>query len=357
MSSDYAFYLVRQPTTLGALAAESYGQGSALAQDFIRANQPLVGRNGQLQTGQLLFLPEGRCYADEAQIIGSLRLINAATLALSPAERMLLVDAHPALHNLVESGEFQFGNPFRSVRSVLEPASIGGGVVAGFGVYVKQVGAVVGNLNKDFVASVRRTNGRPDAQFRAQRAMHYRTLEGLVGQFGRSIITGSFQDRRAKRALKINNKSEANVILNRGTDQVRRLQVYMNRVTRAVNIFRAGGWAFIALDAVLSYQAVQEICATGSAADCRRARSVQSGGLLGRAGGGAGGAAVAYWACGVGLAKFTFGGSFLACGVVAGGVGSIAGGYSIGKAGEFAGGLVDGGISIYEQRININNAP
>lgn len=107
-TTEAFFYIVRRNTQLDALARQLYpdAQGSN-AMDFRRVNRNVpVNADGGLLAGQVLFLPEGFCRADEATVIDTLAAVNQAVLTqMTYAERETVAEAYQLLDNAASNPE------------------------------------------------------------------------------------------------------------------------------------------------------------------------------------------------------------------------------------------------------------
>ena len=105
-----------------------------------------------------------------------------------------------------------------------------------------------------------------------------------------------------------------------------------------------GTFIGIALDAGVTGLQIKEACVTGREAQCRRAKYVETGrlvgGVAGAAGAGALGAELTRRACTLFLGVATRGSGALTCGVIGGAAGGYIGGSEGGDAGAFLGGRI-----------------
>ena len=118
---------------------------------------------------------------------------------------------------------------------------------------------------------------------------------------------------------------------------------HIEGVAKAAKVIKYGGWIGTAVGGGASYMNVQDVCTAGNVGACERVKFTEAGSFFGGIGGGATVSAFLTPAVGslcVGLGVPTGGLAFLACGVVAVGVGSYAGGVFGEAAGELIGDII-----------------
>ncbi len=118
---------------------------------------------------------------------------------------------------------------------------------------------------------------------------------------------------------------------------------HIEGVAKAAKVIKYGGWIGTAVGGGASYMNVQDVCTAGNVGACERVKFTEAGSFFGGIGGGATVSAFLTPVVGslcVGLGVPTGGLAFLACGVVAVGVGSYAGGVFGEAAGELIGDII-----------------
>ncbi|MEX0731640.1 MAG: hypothetical protein WED00_01965 [Aquisalimonadaceae bacterium] len=344
--AELFFHIVRQPTTLRRLSSEIYPYANhSRARDFVRVNMPVAGSNGQLQEGQLVFLPEA-CFRQEAEdvITETLVAVNNAVLhEMDSQERRMLADSYDFLDNL-NSNPDTFDVRLEVANSTASTLS------AVMALEMRLLGDLLKDLESKYVDTFR-AHGRMTPEFFEYRRRVYRMLDTHLGRVISAVGTQSPFALKARNRLNINTRSQIRYWSRHGTaGGVRDFQRHFGNVQRAQRWLRNGGYVGIALGGGLTYRDIKEACEVGDEADCRRETVVRSSEFGGSVAGAAGGSALAYTACSFGFSYFSLATSFIWCGLVAGAAGSAVGGYGMGKVGKALGtGAHDGSVILYER--------
>jgi hypothetical protein len=349
MIFDHRCHIVQRSTTLAAVAAEAYGQGTGPAQDFIRVNQPLAGGDGRLEVGQVLFLNDGMRYPDESRWIRELQLVNQMMLrSFDPPDRAFVASAYGLLESTgCEPFQLQCG-PQSTSLGLRDVLTVGSTLSTAIHHQVRLLGDQMRRFENEWVTTIRRgaEKNRPSAALQARKDLFRRGLDAPVARFVRRIALGSAMVTPANPLAGIAHRRQIRAITVRNASRIELLRPHFETIGKRAKLLRNAGVAFIALDAVLTYATVQEFCATSDSASCTQQTYRQTGGFIGRVGGGAVGAGVGYGACNLVLGAPTAGTSLLWCGIIVGGVGYA--------GSEAVGGLMErGGGWLYRQQFKI----
>ncbi|MEX2340491.1 MAG: hypothetical protein WD609_18155 [Aquisalimonadaceae bacterium] len=325
------FHIVRRSTNLHELSQQLYGDsGSANAQDFRRINTVVADSSGQVLQGQFLFMPEGACRADEQGVAETLVGVNGIILGqMDWMDRRSLAEGYQFLDNAAT-------NPQTVKTAIGIVNSSASGLLSTGSLQTRQIGRVLSELEQRYVQTYR-AHGRLTPQFYAYRQRTFRTLDTALGRLVRNVTLGSPLKESAKRTLKVNTKSQILYWSRNGAaGGVRDFKGHFNRLHTVNRYFRFGGYATIGIDAMLTASTISEACHAGDERHCLRTSVVETGGLVGRVGGGIAGAALGYGACNAVLGGPTWGTSVVWCALVVGGTGSYLGSQWVGGGAKWS---------------------
>lgn len=336
-TSEAYFHVVRQSGFLDAFANELFSAHQSEAADFIRINQNAT-QNGYVRAGQLLYVPAPLCYHPdyEAEISDEVARINWIILnQMTQEERQLLAEQPTLINSAAE-------NP-----SLMGQANIAAGVATGaVETETRLMRSLLRDLEQRYIASYQ-THGKLTPQFYAERRSIYRNLDSAIGGLVRLLTTDGLESMAAKRSLKISTKSQILYWKRHGTaGGVRDLRPHFDRLRTASKWMRGAGAFTITVDAYLTGDTIMKACQSGDQDLCHYTAVTEGSAFAGGVAGGLAGGALAYAGCNALIGIPTLGTSVLWCGLVAGGVGSIAAGSAGSQFGRH------GGAAFYEWTSN-----
>lgn len=269
-------------------------------------------------------------------MLGELVIIGDSTTQSSTSQEAYMMAKANEVHiALLSSGvgmdDFLLDN-FDLLQSVLANGSLGAGIVGDL--WNNQLDAVrktlieIERLHSEYLRSG--TNAARD-KFFAERALLFSKL-GMQLDHVAAYGSGLQQQGSIKRMLGISTKS----FMQKG--EIDGYTQKIGAVAKAAKMVKNGTYIGTALDVASSALNIRKACSAGREDQCRKARYVEGGSLLGGLIGGAalgsitGGAAT--YGCVVVLGIASGGPGALVCGVVGGAVGGWAGGKIGGERGE-----------------------
>jgi hypothetical protein len=102
-----------------------------------------------------------------------------------------------------------------------------------------------------------RAHGGLNDPFYARRRQIYSALDSAVGRLSRTLTLGTSLDQDAKRALKVNSKSQVLYWKRNGTEgHLRDFEAHFERMSRISRYLRRGGYLVIGIDGYLTYSDV-----------------------------------------------------------------------------------------------------
>lgn len=296
----------------------------------MRINGGVAGGSSNLRQGQLLYLPQGACESDEADILDTLSVINYIVLNQMTAEdRRILAEGYALLDNIASHpDQLKLHDRSGTMKLIVNYGnSLAGGVISGVALQTRFMGEILRDLEAKY-AQAHRTHGKLTPAFYAERQRIYRALDSEIGRLARTITTRTPYSMKAKDALRISTKSQMLTWSRQGNDgNVRGFKQHFQNISTTSRVLRTGGYVVIGIDAMLTLDTIQKACATGETYTCQRTRAVEGADWAGRtAGGMLGGGVAAYGVCSTLFALPSAGSSLLWCGLIAGAAGGVAGG-------------------------------
>jgi len=337
------FHVVRRATSLQRLGQQLYGDsGSTDAKEFLRINGAFTDVLGHVQQGQLLFLPQGACRADEQDVTAMLTGVNRLIAGgMDWRERQILAETPQLVDNAAN-------NPvtLKTVAGIVNSSA--SGVLSVGRLQVRQVGDLLKGLEIRYKQTFQ-AHGRLTPEFYAHRQRVFRTLDSRLGRMARVVALGSPMGQIARQTLKVNNKSQI-LYWNRNgaSGGIRDFRGHFEHLRKISRYLRHGGLVTIGIDGMFTGDTITRACKDGDARDCRKSAVVESSGLAGRVSGGAVGASLGYVACNAVLAGPTVGSSLFWCALVVGGAGGLIGSQKLGKVFE------DGAEKIFEKKYPVS---
>lgn len=321
------FYVVPKSTTAEKLESTLFSsKNPAVIQKFKSLNPNL----NDVKAGTMIVLgdPDNlQCTHEEALLMEAAATANEALKPLSPEEADFMVRHRDEIETFLSAGsagigigEAMFSRNLESVKTVLtEIEALHKRTFQADGhlrspAFFAERKRLLAQLNTNLTAMTRKGIGFPD----------HPNLKSALGISSRSVV-----HRWTKAGA---------------AGQIPGYATHIEGVSQAAKAVRYGGWIGIALGGGASYLKVQDVCTAGNAEACKKVKFTEVGSF---AGGVAGGATAGALLTGsmvtglcIGLGVPTGGLATLACGVVAVGAGSFAGGAVGGLIGEMAGDVI-----------------
>lgn len=275
-------------------------------------------RPGLVAPGQLVIIPDSHslnCSVEEAWLMHHAEEVRRH-LALNAATGTALLGNYDLLQSLMANGSI--------------------GVGSATSAWARHLNEVAQTLEEIERLHQRLKDGGLDrAAFIQQRQAVFRRLEGQLQGVAR-MGTGLQGNASLKKVLGISTRS----YLHKGE-----IAGYAQRIREMAQMSKwlgNGTYVGLALDVGVVGLEIKEACVTGREAQCRRAKYVETGrlvgGVIGAGAVGALGANLTRRACSVFLGIATRGGGALSCAIVGGAAGGYAGGNLGGAAGDLLGG-------------------
>ncbi|MFP8967793.1 hypothetical protein ACKC9G_14515 [Pokkaliibacter sp. CJK22405] len=339
---EASFYVVPERTSLKQVAERLYeGRSELLKNDFLRFNSGAEPVEGLLLQGQILYIPEPVCFAEEEDVMDLISDMNSiVTQAMTTDERRSFSQHAAMVQNAVTSKEIDITGYAASANTFASS------IVGGLAIHNQQVKAILQEFERKYLNSIK-ANGKLGPEFYSYRRQVFQSLDSVVTRTANKVSGFDYKG-DIKSHINIKNKSEILRIKKLGTSStsdLKALRPHFEQLARANKWLTRGSYLTIGLNAYLTYDSVETLCNNSSQDACYKERSVKyTGAAASTAGGILGGGAAAYATCNLLFGIETAGTSLLWCGLVAGAVG----GYAGGKVGE-AGGEKIGNI-IYEKK-------
>lgn len=321
------FYIVPKSTTAAVLQARLFTSHNPAVIAKFKALNPSLD---QVKAGQMIVLsdPENlQCTLEEAQLMAAAEKVNTALQNLTPEEADFM-----ALHrDEVES------------FLILGSTSIGAGMAV-FASNLDNVKSVLRDIEALHQRSFLRDGHLRSPEFFVERKRLLNQLDShLTGLTKKGI---GFPDHpNLKSALGISSRSLVHRWTKAGAPgQIPGYATHMGGVAKAAKYIRYGGWLGTALGGGASYMKVQEVCTAGDEQACKKVKLTEGGNFLGGVAGGAAAGSIltssTVGAICLGLGVPTAGAGTFVCGLIVVGVGSLAAGAALGRAGDKAGEII-----------------
>lgn len=275
-------------------------------------------RPGLVAPGQLVIIPDSHsvnCSVEEAWLMRQAEEVRRH-LALNAATGTALLGNYDLLQSFMANGSI--------------------GVGSATSAWARHLNEVAQTLEEIERLHQRLKDGGLDrAAFIQQRQAVFRRLEVQL-QGAARMGTGLQGNASLKKVLGISTRS----YLHKG--EIAGYAQRMREMAQMSKWLGNGTYVGLALDVGVAGLEIKEACVTGREAQCRRAKYVETGrlvgGVIGAGGVGALGANLTRRACTVFLGVATRGGGALSCAIVGGAAGGYAGGNLGGAAGDLLGG-------------------
>ena len=321
------FYVVPKSTTAEKLESTLFtSKNPAVIHKFKSLNPNL----NDVKAGTMIVLgdPDNlQCTREEALLMEAAAKTHEALKPLSPEEADFMVRHRDEIETFLSAGstgigigEAMFSRHLESVKTVLtEIEALHTRTFQADGhlrspAFFAERKHLLAQLNTNLTTMTRKGIGFPD----------HPNLKSALGISSRSVV-----HRWTKAGA---------------AGQIPGYATHINGVSQAAKAVQYGGWIGITLGGGASYFKVQDVCTAGNTEACKKVKFTEVGSF---AGGIAGGATAGALLSGsmvtglcVGLGVPTGGLATLACGVVAVGVGSFAGGALGGLGGEIIGDVI-----------------
>jgi uncharacterized Zn-binding protein involved in type VI secretion len=315
-SEEPGFYIVPASATLKEVETRLF---TALTPTLLAKFRQLNPHPGILNAGTLIVLSDPdnqRCSYEESLLLEAAAAVNGLVKEMTPEEADFMYRHRDEIQSFLDWGskgisvsEAIAGHHFKSVENLLKELdtlhsrSFGAhGHLRSADFFIERQ-KLLGQLNTRLGALTRKSIGLPD----------HPNLKTALGLSSKSLVHHW-------------NKAGA-------PGQIPGYATHIEKVKRASQYLRYGGYLGIAVGGGASYLKVKEVCRAGETEACKRIRVTETGAFSGSIAGGIAGARAGAAAAGplclmLGLA--TGGGGFLVCGLATVGSGSLIGG-SIGS--------------------------
>ena len=325
---DPGFYIVPKSTTPEQLRAELFTSPSKAVLDKFNEVNPGLGT--VVRAGQLIVLSDPqnlRCTFEESLLMSTAKDVKAVLDEMSPEEADFMVRHRDEIQSFLA-----YGSPAIGVGTSI------------FSKHLGDVKKLLLSIDELHTKTLQQHGHLRSPEFYAQRKILLNSLDKHLNSLTKKGI--GFPDHpKLKTALGISSRSLVHRYGRAGaTGQNPGYYTHLDRVAKAAQYVKYGGWLGPVVGGGASYMKVQEVCRAGDSDACERARYTEAGGFLGGVLGGAGaGAALSFGGAGAICAAITvptFGAGALVCGILVVAGGSVASGIVIGKYGEAAGAII-----------------
>lgn len=275
-------------------------------------------RPGLVAPGQLVIVPDSHslnCSVEEAWLMRHAEEVRRH-LALNAATGTALLGNYDLLQSLMANGSIGVGS-----------------ATSAWARHLNEVAQTLEDIER--LHQQLKDGGLDRAAFIQQRQAVFRRLEVQL-QGAARLGTGLQGNASLKKVLGISTRS----YLHKG--EIAGYAQRMREMAQMSKWLGNGAYVGLALDVGVAGLEIKEACVTGREAQCRRAKYVETGklvgGVIGAGAVGALGANLTRRACSVFLGVATRGGGALSCAIVGGAAGGYAGGNLGGAAGDLLGG-------------------
>jgi hypothetical protein len=322
MATPYSFINPRMQTYQGLKSSVSLA-GKPLAKfDILNAHI----RDSVVLAGELVIIGDSStqsCTTQEAY------LMKKAT----EVHHMLLINGMEGDSYIVENYDF--------LQDVIDRTSIATGVVSdGWSRHLKSIESSLEEINALYKSHLSSGKLQNRELFFQKRALLEANIQKQLSSVA-STGSGLGRNTRIKDMLGLSTKSYSK------HREIARYADTVAGVAKAATIIKRGGYIGVALDVASTSLEIREACLAGDERQCRKARYVEGGKLIGSLGGGVAGGAIgggqSLQACKLLMGLLTRGRGMAACVAVAAGAGSWVGGELGGDGAEVIGKV------IYEQ--------
>jgi hypothetical protein len=324
MATPYSFINPRMQTYQGLKSSVSLAGKSLAKFDTLNAHI----RDTVVLAGEMVIIGD---YSTKSCTSQEAYLMKKAT----EVHRMLLINGMAADSYMVENYDF--------LQDVLDRTSIATGTVFdGWSRHLKNIERSLGEINALYKRHFSSGKLLNRGLFLQKRALLEAKIQTQLSSYA-STSSGLGKNTRIKDLLGLSTKSYAK------HGEIARYADTVAGVAKAATIIKRGGYIGVALDVASTSLEIREACLAGDERQCRKARYVEGGKLVGSLGGGSlGGAIGALAAAGPCAAVFgppTAGIGAVACAAVVGGISA----WGVGELGSAGGGFI--GEVLYENSL------
>ncbi|SEJ80179.1 hypothetical protein [Pseudomonas sp. NFR16] len=312
MAVPYSFINPRMQTYQGLKSSVSLAGKSLAKFDTLNAHI----RDSVVLAGELVIIGDHStksCTSHEAYLMAKAVEVH----------HMLLIHGMEGDSYIVENYDF--------LQDILERTSVATGVVTdGWSRHLKNIESSLEEINTLYKSHLSSGKLQNRELFFQKRAQLQAKIQSQLSSYA-STGSGLGRNSRIKDMLGLSTKS----YLKHG--EIARYADTVAGVAKAATIIKRGGYIGVALDVASTSLEIREACLAGDERQCRKARYVEGGKLVGSLGGAAAGTAVGMnaskYLCSVILGAVTKGFGSTACVVL----GSATSGWAGGKIGESKG--------------------
>jgi type VI secretion system VgrG family protein len=324
--AEPGFHIVEQPLSRKALETLLFPQSNPVVLEKFRSLNPQLGNYAK--SGQLIVLSDPQntqCTREEALLMEAAQKVDAALEPMSDAEAEFMARHHDEIESFLAQGSTVVG-----IGAAMVDKHLGN---------LKQT---LEGLEALHTSTFKQHGKLSGADFLAKREQLLKQLDKSLDLLVRKGV-GIPNHPNLKTALGISDRHLVHHWSKAGTaGGIPGYATYIEGVSRASKVIKAGGWIGVGVGAGASGLKVKETCRVGTEEACRKVKFTEvgkfSGVLLGGGAGGMAGTAVGSVACpAIGLGTLGVGG--IICGLVFVGLGSAVGGDYVGAAGEYLGEL------------------
>ncbi|WP_087499846.1 hypothetical protein [Pseudomonas sp. SID14000] len=316
--------------------ARSFLNPQAQSYESLKAGTPMSAN--QLAKFDVLnaHIANGVVVGGELVIVG-----DPSTPSCTSHEAYLMAKAAGIHHQLEINGagvdDFFLDN-YEMLKSLLAHTSMGAGIVSdGWSRHLEAIKKTLEEIEVLHREYLKNGTLRARDEFYAKRMALFMKLEEQLNNMA-AYGSGLQNEGSMKRALGISTKSYLH------TGEIAGYAERIAGVTKAANLIKKGTYIGLGLDVASTGLSIHHACTFGRPEDCRKARYVEAGALVGSTGGSIAGGSIGGFFGGVGCVLFlgvtTGGPGALACTVIGGAIGGVAGGSAVGDIGEMFGELL-----------------
>ncbi|QKL04083.1 hypothetical protein GEV39_23170 [Pseudomonas sp. NY5710] len=316
--------------------ARSFINPQAQSYESLKAGTPMSANQRAKFDVLNAHIANGVVVGGELVIVG-----DPSTPMCTGHEALLMAKAAGIHHQLEINGagvdDFLLDN-YEFLKSLLAHASMGAGAVSdGWSRYLEAIKKTLEEIEMLHREYLKGGTLKAREEFYTKRMALFVKLEEQLNKVA-AHGSGLRKKGSMKRTLEISTKSYLH------TGEIAGYAEKVAGVSKAANLIKKGTYIGLGLDVASTGLSIHHACTFGRPEDCRRAKYVEGGSLVGSTGGSIAGGSIGGFIGGAGCVLFlgvtTGGPGALACTVIGGAVGGAIGGTAVGDIGEMVGELL-----------------
>ena len=205
---------------------------------------------------------------------------------------------------------------------------------------VKQVEALLKEIERAYAGSYNKTGDLSNAKFFAERKVLFQRLDVALSRFGHPVMSGGLVKGDVRKNLGLSTKSIAHQWKQNGghAEKIPDFAKHHKVAAQMSQNLSRVGYIGMGLSVANAEVNIRKACLADDSEACSKSKYIERGKVIGSISGGAGGGFVAsYLTCGFALGGPSAGTSFIWCSIVAGVAGGVVGAKAGGLAGDYAG--------------------